>query len=133
LHKKTAALVSVLAFIATEVLAVKNMTAGRGTRKKGLNREILATSPALFLHMLRAKAEEAGLVWLEVPTRTVKPFRTCSACVTVLGRDENAARVMLNWALNASCREPALVEGPQKRSRRSTKPHLELLLRWSSS
>jgi len=25
------------------------------------------------------------------------------------------------------------VEGPQKRSRRSTKLHLELLLRWSSS
>ena len=68
LHKKTTALVSVFAFIATEVLSVKNMTAGGGARKKGLSREILATSPALFLHMLRAKAEEAGLAWLKVPT-----------------------------------------------------------------
>ncbi|HTP51410.1 MAG TPA: hypothetical protein VMK42_11980 [Anaeromyxobacteraceae bacterium] len=42
------------------------MTAGSGARKKGLNREILATSRALFLHMLRAKAEEAGLAWLKV-------------------------------------------------------------------
>jgi len=55
----------VFAFIAAEVLAVKG-----GARKKGLNRGILATSPALFLHMLRAKAEEAGLAWLKVPPAT---------------------------------------------------------------
>jgi len=128
LHKTTAALVSVLDFIATEVLAVKKMTASGGSLKKGLNREILAASPALFLQMLRAKAEEAGLAWLEVPTRTVKPSQTCSACGrqepkplaqrvhrcacgAVLGRDENAARVMLNWALRASGREPARCGG----------------------
>jgi len=110
---------------ATQVLSVKNMTAGGGARKKGPNREILATSPALFLHMLRAKAEEAGL---KVPTRTVKPSQTCSACGwqerkplaqrvhrcacgTVLGRDENAARVMLHWVLGASGREPARWRG----------------------
>ncbi|HTP29022.1 MAG TPA: zinc ribbon domain-containing protein [Anaeromyxobacteraceae bacterium] len=74
--------------------------------------------------MLRAKAEETGLAWLKVPTCTVKLSQTCSACGrqerkplaqqvhrcacgTVLGRDENAARVMLNWALSASGREPA--------------------------
>ncbi|HTP26511.1 MAG TPA: zinc ribbon domain-containing protein [Anaeromyxobacteraceae bacterium] len=79
--------------------------------------------------MLRAKAEEAGLAWLKVPTRTVKPFQTCSACGrqerkplaqrvhrrcacgTVLGRDENAARAMLNWALSASGRELARCGG----------------------
>ena len=114
----------VLGVIATEVLAVKNMTAAGGAHKKGLNREILSTAPALFLQMLRAKAEEAGVAWLEVPTRTVKPSQTCSgcgrqekktqaqrmhrcACGTVLGRDENATRVMLNCALRASDREPA--------------------------
>ncbi len=124
LHKKTAALVEQLGVIATETLKVKNMTASGGSRKKGLNREILSTAPALFLQMLRAKAEEAGVAWLEVPTQTVKPSQTCSgcgrqekktlaerthrcACGTVLGRDENAARVMLNWALRASGREPA--------------------------
>ena len=64
MHRRTAALVSVLAFIATEVLSVKDMTARGGALKKGRNREILATSPALFLHMLRTKAEEAGLGWL---------------------------------------------------------------------
>ena len=48
---------------------------------------------------------------------------------TVFGRDENAARVMLNWALSASGREPACGGGPQKRPRRGTKLHLELLLR----
>ncbi|HTP29690.1 MAG TPA: transposase, partial [Anaeromyxobacteraceae bacterium] len=84
LHKTTAALVGVLGVIATEVLAVKNMTAAGGAHKKGLNREILSTAPVLFLQMLRAKAEEAGVAWLEVPTRTVKPSQTCSGC----GRQE---------------------------------------------
>ncbi|HTP25173.1 MAG TPA: hypothetical protein VMK12_05855 [Anaeromyxobacteraceae bacterium] len=46
---------------------MKNMMAGGGVRKKGLNREILARSPALFLQMLRAKAQEAGLAWLFGP------------------------------------------------------------------
>ena len=83
-----------------------------------------SSAPALFLQILRAKAEEAGVAWLEVPTRTVKPSQTCSGCGrqekktltqrmhrcgcgTVLGRDENATRVMLNCALRASDREPA--------------------------
>ena len=61
---------------------VKNMTAGGGARKKGLHGEILATSPALLLQMVRARAEEAGLAWLKVPARTVKPSQT--AC----GRQE---------------------------------------------
>ena len=78
LHKK-AALVSVLAFIATEVFAVKNMTR---RPEEGLNREILATSPALFLHMLRAKAEET---WLH-PHREAVPdllgLRTAGAQIS---------------------------------------------------
>jgi len=95
-------------------------------RRAGISRS--SASPALLLHMLRAKAEEAGLAWLKVPTRTVKRSQTCSACGrqerkplaqrvhrcacgTVLGRDENAARVMLNWALSASDREPARCGG----------------------
>ncbi|HTP28117.1 MAG TPA: zinc ribbon domain-containing protein [Anaeromyxobacteraceae bacterium] len=137
LHERTAAPVSVLALIATEILVVKN--AGGGARKKGLNREIFATSPARFLHVLRAKAKEAGLAWLKVPTRTVKPSQTCwacgrqqrkslaqrvhrCACGTVLGRDVSAAR--LNWALSASGREPARCGGTAAAvpSKRETPP-----------
>ncbi|HTP51398.1 MAG TPA: zinc ribbon domain-containing protein [Anaeromyxobacteraceae bacterium] len=104
-----------LALIATEILAVKHVTTEGDARNKA-HTVRCATSPALFLQMLRAKAQEAGLAWL--PTRTVKPSQTCStcgrqertplaqrvhrcACGTVLGRDENAARVMLNCALSA--------------------------------
>jgi putative transposase len=117
LHQTSALLVGRLGLIATETLAVKGMTAKGGSYKKGLNREILSTAPAAFLAMLRYKAEEAGIQLVEVPTRQVKPSQTCSGCGKqakkplaerhhrcecglVIGRDENAARVMLNWALS---------------------------------
>ncbi|HTP24285.1 MAG TPA: hypothetical protein VMK12_01325 [Anaeromyxobacteraceae bacterium] len=95
LHKRTAALVNVLAFIAAQVLAVKNITAGGDARKKALNREILATFPALFIQMMRARVEEAELAWLR-PPRPVKS--------RLLGRDENADDAEV--ALSASGREP---------------------------
>lgn len=134
LHQLTAALIASVGFIATEVLNVAGMTAsahgsvenpGRNVRQKaGLNREILSTSPGMLFQMLRYKAEEAGVVWLDVPTKRVKPSQTCAACGRqekkplamrvhrcscgfIAGRDENAAWVMLNWALRASGREPA--------------------------
>lgn len=117
LHQTSARLVKRLGLIATEGLNVKAMTAKGGSHKKGLNREILSTAPAAFLAMLRYKAEEAGIQWVEVPTQKVKPSQTCSGCGKqvkkplaerrhrcecglTLGRDENAARVMLNWALS---------------------------------
>lgn len=117
LHQISAHLVKQSGLIATEGLNVKAMTAKGGSHKNGLNREILSTAPAAFLAMLRYKAEEAGIVWVEVPTKQVKPSQTCSGCGQqakkdlaerthrcecglALGRDENAARVMLNWALS---------------------------------
>ena len=124
LHKTSADLVNKYGLIATEELNVKNMTASGGAYKKGLNRSILDTSPSTFLNLLKTKAEEAGSMWVDVPTRLVKPSQTCHRCGiqrkktlaerehrcdcgASCSRDENAARVMLNWALhgNATGRE----------------------------
>lgn len=116
LHKTSADLVKQYGLIATEQLSVKNMTTSGGSRKKGLNRSILDTAPSTFLNLLKTKAEEAGSLWVEVPTRLVKPSQTCYQCGSQrkkplserkhqcdcgasCTRDENAARVMLNWAL----------------------------------
>jgi len=116
LHKTSADLVKQYGLIATEQLNVKNMTAHGGEYKKGLNRSILDTAPSTFLNLLKTKAEEAGSLWVEVPTRQVKPSQTCHrcgiqrkktlaerehrcGCGASCSRDENAARVMLNWAL----------------------------------
>jgi len=126
LHQTSAAIVSQSCFIATEELAVKNMTAFGGSYKKGLNREILSTAPGMFFSFLKYKAEEAGIFWKEIPTQQVKPSQTCSnwskqekktlaqrqhqcGCRVSLGRDENAARVILNWAFihHASGWEPS--------------------------
>lgn len=133
LHKESAKIVAASNLIATESLTVKNMTASaKGTieqpgrnvaQKAGLNREILSTAPSAFLAMLRYKAAEAGIEYVEIPSRTVKPSQRCSgcwsvakkslaqrqhlcACGTVLGRDRNAARVNLLWALARTGREP---------------------------
>ena len=116
LHQITNKLVRDSALIAIEQLNIKNMTASGGAYKKGLNREILSAAPSGFHQMLRYKAEEAGTQWIEIPTKRVKPSQTCHGCGrqekkllsvrshvcfcgTVCGRDENAAKVILNWAL----------------------------------
>jgi putative transposase len=105
------------ALIAVEELNVKAMTASGGAHKKGLNREILNTSPSALNACLKYKAEEADTKWHEIPTRKVKPTQTCSGCgkrqkktlaqrqhdcpecQLQLSRDQNSARVILNWAL----------------------------------
>ena len=85
-------------------------------QKAGLNRSVLDTAPAAFLNMLRYKAEEAGSDFLEADTRRLKPSQRCPDCDRVrkkplalrvhhcecgcrLGRDQAAARVLLNWGL----------------------------------
>jgi len=115
-HEQSGKLIKSCQLIATEGLNVKKMTVKGGCRKKGLNREILDTTPSLFLKLLKCKAEEAGLYWVEIPTRQVKPSQTCHgcgiqakktlsermhhcSCGIKCSRDENAAKVMLNWAL----------------------------------
>jgi len=115
-HQTAARIVQKSALIAAEILSVKNMTASGGPKKRGLNREILSTAPSQFYQLLRSKAEEAGTVWVDIPTKQVKPSQTCHrcgiqqkktlmerwhecGCGAACDRDENAARVILNWAL----------------------------------
>jgi len=133
LHQTTAEIVKTSALIAVEKLNVKNISAYGGGHKKGLNREILSAAPGMFHQMLKYKAEEAGVEWIEIPTRQVKPSQTCHACGLQekkplaqrkhecgcgahCTRDANAAKVILNWALSgnatgqelAGCGEVAL-------------------------
>jgi putative transposase len=97
LHKASASIVKTYGLIATEALNVNNMTAAGGEFKKGLNRSTLDTA------------------------RKVKSSRTCHRCGVQrkkllserhkcecganCSRDENAAKVMLNWALTGSGQE----------------------------
>ena len=130
-HCLTAGMVRENAFIATEELSVANMSkapkpkqnedgsyAPNGAAAKaGLNRSILDAAPAGLLSKLRAKAEEAGSKFMEIPTRKVKPTQRCcccgklkklslddreyhcESCGSTRGRDENAARTILRYAL----------------------------------
>jgi putative transposase len=115
-HQLSAKLIDRYALIACEALSVKNMTQSGGAYKRGLNREILSTAPTQFHALLRSKAEEAGALWIEIPTKEVKPTQTCYLCHSqnkkslsdrihrcdcgvICNRDENSARVTLDWAL----------------------------------
>jgi putative transposase len=123
LHQTTARIIKTSALISVEKLQVKNMSANGGSYKKGLNREILSAAPRTFHQMLKYKAEEAGIEWIEIPTREAKPTQTCHGCgrqakkslgermhECICGvyctRDENAARVILNWALFGNATGP---------------------------
>jgi putative transposase len=134
-HQTSAKLVKRFGLIATETLQISNMTrTAKGTvekpgkkvaQKAGLNREILDTGPAAFLTMVRYKAEEAGSLFMEAPTRKLKPSQTCPACGSVKkkslsvrthlcaecrhteSRDAASGRVCLNWAMDQiNTREP---------------------------
>ena len=139
-HKATAKLVASCRFIATEKLQVANMTrSAKGTvdqpgknvaQKAGLNREILDTAPGLLTRQLRAKAEEAGCVFVEVNTRRHKPSQTCPQCDAVVKktlderqhrcgcgfeatRDGAAALVILMRALDDYGRKPTGGDAPE--------------------
>lgn len=108
-------------FVATEKLEVKNMTrkAKKGKRKKqkaGLNKSILDVGFGILLSTIKYKVEQIGGVFIEIPTRLVKPSQTCpkcghqhkktldvrvhkcSVCGYIQDRDIAAAEVMLYWA-----------------------------------
>lgn len=134
-HQTSAKLIKRFGLIATEKLEIAKMTrSAKGTvekpgknvaQKAGLNREILDTGPAAFLTMLRTKTEEAGSLFMEAPTRRLKPSQRCPACGSVKkkslsmrthlcadcghteSRDAASGRVCLNWAMaELSGREP---------------------------
>jgi putative transposase len=117
LHQTSARLVARIGLLMTEQLSIRAMTAHGGAQKRGLNREILSTAPALFLQMLTYKAEEAGGWYLEADTRQLKPSQTCHRCGRQVKkslaerwhtcpcgascpRDENSALVLLHEALS---------------------------------
>ncbi|WP_200990228.1 RNA-guided endonuclease InsQ/TnpB family protein [Anabaenopsis elenkinii] len=107
-------------FVATEKLEVKNMTSkakkGKGKKQKaGLNKSILDVGFGMLRSTIKYKVEQIGGVFVEVPTKKVKPSQTCPKCghqhkktldmrvhnCGVCGytqdRDIAAAEVMLYW------------------------------------
>jgi putative transposase len=125
-HKTTAMIVSSNSLVVAEKLTIKNMTkkakksSKRKRQKAGLNRSILDTGMSIVSKMLAYKEEEAGGMYLESPTSTLKPTQRCNKCwkltpkslsdrihdcqhcPEICGRDENAAKVNLQWALGTS-------------------------------
>lgn len=122
-HQVAADIVSSNSFVATEKLEVVKMTARakKGKRKKqkvGLNKSILDLGFGMLRSAIQYKVTEAGGVFVEVPTRTVKPSQTCPNCGSqrkksldervhqckvcgfTMDRDLAAALVMLLWSLS---------------------------------
>jgi putative transposase len=120
-HQVATEIVSGNSFVATEKLEVKNMTsqAKKGKRKKhkaGLNKSILDVGFGMLRGTIKYKVEQIAGVFVEVPTRQVKPSQTCpkcghqhkktldirihecSVCGYIQDRDVAAAEVMLYWA-----------------------------------
>lgn len=120
-HQVATDIVRCNSFVATEKLEVSNMTrkAKKGKRKKqkaGLNKSILDVGFGMLRSVIEDKVIEAGGIFVEVPTRKVKPSQTCpncghqhkktldqrvhqcSECNFEMDRDLAAALVMLLWA-----------------------------------
>jgi putative transposase len=123
LHQTTSNIVSSNSLVANEQLNVKGMTSkakkGKRTRQKaGLNRSILEVGFGMVGQILEYKLVEAGGIYLESPTRQLKPTQRCAKCWEITpktlkervhicsnpacrhteDRDVNAAQVNLIWA-----------------------------------
>ncbi|MEW6491604.1 MAG: transposase [Cyanobacteriota bacterium] len=120
-HQVASDIVRCNSFVATEKLEVSKMTrkAKKGKRKKqkaGLNKSILDVGFGMLRAAIQYKVVEAGGVFVEVPTKTVKPSQTCpncgnrhkksldervhqcQSCSFTMDRDLAAALVMLLWS-----------------------------------
>ena len=137
-HQVAAQIVSSNSMVATEKLNLTGMTRKvKGKRKKqktGLNRNLLDVAIGMTKDNIKYKVEEAGGIYTEIPTRTVKPTQRCAKCWKLTkktlsdrvhnckhcghqeDRDINAAQVMLEAALRGG--EPASsdVESPSSTS-----------------
>lgn len=124
LHQQAVEIVSSNSFIATEKLNLKGMTrkakksSKRKHQKAGLNRSILDVGIGMLKEAIKYKAIEAGAVYLEAPTRSLKPTQRCNECWKITkktlsdrlhvcsnsecghteDRDINSAQVCLTWA-----------------------------------
>ena len=92
-HQETTRIISCNSTVVTEKLEVKNMSAkakkgdalslSKGKRKKqksGLNKSILDVGMGMIRDALKAKLSDIGGLFVEVPTRKVKPSQTCPKC-----------------------------------------------------
>lgn len=111
--------------VASEELEVKNMTrkAKKGSKRKrskaGLNRSILDVGWGMLKSAIKYKLDEGEGVFVDVPTKTVRPSQTCPKCLHqekkeldirthncqkcgyIQDRDLAAAQVMILWATNS--------------------------------
>ena len=122
-HQETTRIISGNSTVVTEKLEVKNMSAKakKGKRKKqkaGLNKSILDVGMGMIKSALKAKLSDIGGLFVEVPTKKVKPSQTCPKCGNqekkslaerthvchncgyTQQRDIAAAEVMLLWYSN---------------------------------
>ncbi len=123
-HHQAVEIVSSNSLIATEKLNLKGMTrkAKKGSKRKrqkaGLNRLMLDVSIGMLKKAIEYKAKEAGAIYLEAPTLSLKPTQRCALCWKLTkkdlsdrlhicsnqecshkeDRDINSAQVCLAWA-----------------------------------
>jgi putative transposase len=84
-HQETTRIISGNSTVVTEALEVKKMSAKakKGKRRKqkaGLNKSILDVGMGMIKDALKAKLSDIGGLFVEVPTRKVKPSQTCPKC-----------------------------------------------------
>lgn len=84
-HQETTQIVSGNSTVVTEKLEVKKMSAKakkdkRRKQKAGLNKSILDVGMGMIKGALKAKLADVGGVFLELPTRQIKPSQTCPKC-----------------------------------------------------
>ena len=81
LHQMTSSIVSANSLVAGEQLDVKGMTRkGKRKCKRGLNRSILEVGFGTIGRLLDYKLKEANGIYIESPTRTLKPTQRCAQC-----------------------------------------------------
>jgi len=144
-HHQAAHITSCNSMVATEKLEVKNMTrkAKKGSKRKrqktGLNRSILDVGWGMLTAAIKYKLEEGGGIFVEIPTKTVKPSQNCPKCLHqkkkelserihlcqeckyTQDRDLASAEVMLLWAINSAAFGTSAVRRGASSSTKSTK------------
>jgi putative transposase len=122
-HQETTQIVRSNSVVVTEKLEVTRMSAKakKGKRKKqksGLNKSILDVGMGMIRSSLIAKLDDVNGLFLEAPTREIKPSQTCpkcrhqkkktleqrvhecSACGYIQQRDIASCEVLLLWYSN---------------------------------
>jgi putative transposase len=84
-HQETTQIVRSNSVVVTEKLEVKKMSAKAktGKRKKqksGLNKSILDVGMGMIRNTLQAKLDDVNGLFVEAPTRQLKPSQTCPKC-----------------------------------------------------